>query len=370
MKKRHIALALALAPMLALVSCDTTSSSTGTGGGSDVSSSGSGGETIVPAGEGFHVEAGIPDKKGDITEEAFLAFMTEVASAITGEEIPDPSLEDMPANFLPTLSKGGWTDALLDEIAPVLTSEPSPKKSDCTPDQSADHQTHPFYPFSQSVSSSQPSIHQATPAVACPAGQNISTPPELPLAPLKTFSQQTRLARVCPCPAGQPTPTAVTPLSPSPLSLNRATPNQPAAKCGSSAFAPSGLFPRIRHKIKCLFSYPAPTTQTTRLKSETTMSSLSLSPTSLDQSAAKCGSSAFAPSGQNLSATPPLPSAAPELSDHQTHTRRTPSSQPPSHPYRRRSKTSPPPPRLPPSPFLPTIYLTRKRCGNWALTPK
>ena len=123
MKKRHIALALALAPMLALVSCDTTSSSTGTGGGSDVSSSGSGGETIVPAGEGFHVEAGIPDKKGDITEEAFLAFMAEVASAITGEEVPDPSLDDMPESFLPTLSKGGWTDALLDEIAPVLTSE-------------------------------------------------------------------------------------------------------------------------------------------------------------------------------------------------------------------------------------------------------
>lgn len=123
MKKRHIALALALAPMLALVSCDTTSSSTGIGGGSDVSSSGSGGETIVPAGEGFRVEAGIPDKKGDITEEAFLAFMAEVASAITGEEIPDPSLEDMPANFLPTLSKGGWTDALLEDIAPVLTSE-------------------------------------------------------------------------------------------------------------------------------------------------------------------------------------------------------------------------------------------------------
>ena len=124
MKKRHIALALALAPMLALVSCDTTSSSsTGTGGGSDVSSSGPGGETIVPAGEGFHVEAGIPDKKGDITEEAFLAFMAEVASAITGEEIPDPSLEDMPESFLPTLSKGGWTDALLEDIAPVLTSE-------------------------------------------------------------------------------------------------------------------------------------------------------------------------------------------------------------------------------------------------------
>ena len=137
---------------------------------------------------------------------------------------------------------------------PVLTSEPSPKKSDCTPDQSADHQTHPFYPFSQSVSSSQPSIHQATPAVACPAGQ--------------------------------PTPTAVTPLSPSSLSLNPTSPDQPADKCGSSAFAP------------------------------------------------------------------------------------TEQSQPPSHPYRRRSKTSPPPPRLPPSPFLPTIYLTRKRCGNWALTPK
>ena len=33
----------------------------------------------------------------------------------------------------------------------------------------------------------------------------------------------------------------------------------------------------------------------------------------------KCGSSAFAPTEQNLSATPPLPSAAPELSDHQTH---------------------------------------------------
>lgn len=125
MKKRHIALALALAPMLALVSCDTTSSSSDPiGSGSEGTSQSNGeGETPVGGGEGFHVEEGIPDKKGDITEEAFLAFMAEVASAITGEEIPDPSLEDMPESFLPTLSKGGWTDALLEDIAPVLTSE-------------------------------------------------------------------------------------------------------------------------------------------------------------------------------------------------------------------------------------------------------
>ena len=164
----------------------------------------------------------------------------------------------------------------------------APKKSDYPAAQPADHQTHPFCSPSQPDSShltNQPP--SATPG-ACPAGQNISTPPELPLAPLKTFSQQTR-------------------------------PNHPSNKCGSSAFAPTGLFPRIRHKIKCLFSYPAPTTQTSRLKSETTISSLPLNQTRPNHPAAKCGSSAFAPSGQNLSATPPLPSAAPELSDHQTH---------------------------------------------------
>ena len=138
----------------------------------------------------------------------------------------------------------------------------APIKSDCTPSQSADHQTRPSYSPSQPDSShltNQPP--SATPG-ACPAGQNISTPPELPLAPLKTFSQQTRLARVCPCPAGQNLSTAAAPLTPSSLPLNRTDTNHPSNKCGSSAFAPSG---------------------------------------------------------QNLSATPPLPSAAPELSDHQTH---------------------------------------------------
>ena len=136
----------------------------------------------------------------------------------------------------------------------------APTKSDCTPDQSADHQTRPSYSPSQPDSShptNQPP--SATPG-ACPAGQNISTPPELPLAPLKTFSHQTRLARVCP--AGQNLSTAAAPLTPSSLPLNRTDTNHPSNKCGSSAFAPTG---------------------------------------------------------QNLSATPPLPSAAPELSDHQTH---------------------------------------------------
>ena len=141
----------------------------------------------------------------------------------------------------------------------------APTKSDYTPGQSADHQARPSYSPSQPDSShltNQPP--SATPG-ACPAGQNISTPPELPLTPLKTFSRQTRLARVCP--AGQPTPTAAAPLTPS---------------------------------------------------------SLPLSPTSPDQSAAKCGSSAFAPSGQNLSATPPLPSHFPRPPPNSLTTRRTP----------------------------------------------
>ena len=94
----------------------------------------------------------------------------------------------------------------------------APTKSDCTPDQPADHQDHPTYSPSQPDSShptNQPP--SATPG-ACPAGQNISTPPELPLASLKTFSQQTRLARVCP--AGQNLSTAAAPLTPSRRSLN------------------------------------------------------------------------------------------------------------------------------------------------------
>ena len=113
-----------------------------------------------------------------------------------------------------------------------------------------------------SIATFKPTHSQARSKRACPEGQNLPATPELPSAPLKTSSQQTRLARVCPCPAGQPTPTAATPLNPSALPLNRTSLDQPAAKCGSSAFAPTGLFPRIRHKIKCLFSYPAPTTQT------------------------------------------------------------------------------------------------------------
>ena len=200
---------------------------------------------------------------------------------------------------------------------PARVTAPTLTKSDCTPDQPADHQTRPTYSPSQPDSSHPTNQPPSATPDACPAGQNISTPPELPLAPLKTFSQQTRLARVCP--AGQPTPTAAAPLTPSSLPLNRTDTNHPSNKCGSSAFAPTGLFPRIRHKIKCLFSYPAPTTQTTRLKSETTISSLPLNRTDTNHPSNKCGSSAFAPSGQNLSATPPLPSASPELSDHQTH---------------------------------------------------
>ena len=143
---------------------------------------------------------------------------------------------------------------------PARATAPTLTKSDYTPNQSADHQDHTSYSPSQPDNShltNQPP--SATPG-ACPAGQNISTPPELPLAPLKTFSQQTRLARVCP--AGQNLSTAAAPLTPSSLPLNRTDTNHPSNKCGSSAFAPSG---------------------------------------------------------QNLSATPPLPSAAPELSDHQTH---------------------------------------------------
>ncbi len=122
MKKRHIALALALAPMLALTSCDTSTSSTGTGSQSDLTSQSSG-ENISPVGEGFHVEEGIPDRNGDISEEAFLAFALEVGSAITGEEMPPEAIGEIPESLLPTLSKGGWTDALLEEVEPVLTSD-------------------------------------------------------------------------------------------------------------------------------------------------------------------------------------------------------------------------------------------------------
>ena len=121
---------------------------------------------------------------------------------------------------------------------------------------------------------------QARPKRACPAEQNLpTTPPELPSAPLKTFSRQTRLTRVCPCPTGQNLSTAAAPLSPSPLPLNRTTSNQPADKCGSSAFAPTGLFPRIRRKIKCLFSYPAPAVQTAPTLSAPTTSHTPTAPT-------------------------------------------------------------------------------------------
>ena len=143
-----------------------------------------------------------------------------------------------------------------------------------------------------SIATVKPTRRQARPKRACPEGQNISTPPELPSAPLKTFSQQTRLTRVCPCPAAQTTAPAAAPLSPSSLPLNPTSPDQPAAKCGSSAFAPTGLFPRIHRKIRCLISYPAPTTT-----APLTPSSLSLNRTSPDQPADKCGSSAFAPTG-------------------------------------------------------------------------
>ena len=89
---------------------------------------------------------------------------------------------------------------LLPRRATVLT------KSDC-PGQSANHQTPPFFcSFSQPDSSHQPSIQQMRliRTCPCPAGLPIPTPAH-PSAPLKTFSQQTRLARVCPARVTAPT---------------------------------------------------------------------------------------------------------------------------------------------------------------------
>ena len=211
---------------------------------------------------------------------------------------------------------------------PARATAPTLTKSDYTPNQSADHQDHTSYSPSQPDNShltNQPP--SATPG-ACPAGQNISTPPELPLAPLKTFSQQTRLARVCP--AGQNLSTAAAPLTPSSLSLNPTSPDQPAAKCGSSAFAPTGqnistppelpLAPLKTFSQQTRLARVCPAGQNlSTAAAPLSPSSLPLNRTDTNHPSNKCGSSAFAPSGQNLSATPPLPSAAPELSDHQTH---------------------------------------------------
>ena len=125
--------------------------------------------------------------------------------------------------------------------APIATFKPTTPAEQTTPD--------------ASIATFKPTSRQARPKRACPAGQNLPATPTLPSTPLKTFSRQARPKRACP--AGQNLSTAAAPLSPSPLPLNQTSPDQPAAKCGSSAFAPTGLFPRIRRKIKCLFSYPA-----------------------------------------------------------------------------------------------------------------
>ena len=231
---------------------------------------------------------------------------------------------------------------------PARVTAPTLTKSDCTPDQPADHQTRPSY-FPSQPDSSHPTNQppSATPG-ACPAGQNISTPPELPLASLKTSCQQTRLARVCP--AGQPTPTAAAPLTPSSLPLNRTDTNHPSNKCGSSAFAPSGqnlsatpALPSAAPELSDHQTHPAPyTTRTTTPANRISQTALllllfaavlyaplltlfistSLAETEFSPRIDFFGLMYFYAAMFALTlkaATPPLPSAAPELSDHQTH---------------------------------------------------
>ena len=86
-------------------------------------------------------------------------------------------------------------------------------------------------------------------ALLAPQGKT-SPPAGTSLSPLKTFSRQTHLVRL---------PRRARPLRYSCTFLPPLL-NIPSNKHALRVFAPTGLFPRIHRKIKCLFAHPTPIT--------------------------------------------------------------------------------------------------------------